>query len=405
MSAPTLERPTRTEPEPTPVAGVLDLRSTNPKPNPNANPNKHGNGRRPAPAGGTLRTSARESYLPSRQDLRVPPELIRRHRLRPGDTLNGTTTDGRTLATVELINHLPPAASAARPAFADLTPLHPHRRLRLETAPDRLTTRAIDLLTPLGKGQRGLIVAPPKTGKTVILQQLAQAISTNHPECRLLVVLLDERPEEVTDFRRRVDPSAEVLASTFDHPAEQHTALAELAVERAKRLAETGTDVVILLDSLTRLCRAYNTQAPAGGKTLSGGVDAHAVLGPKRFFGAARETEEAGSITILASALVDTGSRGDDYWFEELKSTGNMELRLDRLLADRRVHPALDIAASGTRREELLTTPDELAAIHRLRRALAGQNPQQAGELLVEHLRRTGSNAELLLQVTRTTPA
>jgi transcription termination factor Rho len=376
MSANTLERPARTaEPPETRVSGVLDI----PK-----NPDNPKNGARRA---AFLRTSARDGYLPHRQDLRVPPELIRHHRLRPGDAIDGATTDGRTLSAVELINHLPPRAVADRPAFADLTPLHPHRRLRLETGPEQLTTRAIDLLTPVGKGQRGLIVAPPKTGKTIILQQIANAISANHPECRLLVVLLDERPEEVTDFRRRTAPEAEVLASTFDHPAEHHTALAELAVERAKRLAESGTDVVILLDSLTRLCRAYT------------------VLGPKRFFGAARETEEAGSITILATALVDTGSRGDDYWFEELKGTGNMELRLDRLLADRRIHPALNIPASGTRREELLTAPDELTALHRLRRALASQNTQQAGELLVEHLRRTGSNAELLLQVTRTTPA
>jgi transcription termination factor Rho len=275
--------------------------------------------------------------------------------------------------------------------------------LRLETGPDVPGTRVIDLLAPIGKGQRGMIVAPPKTGKTQLLQSIARAVERNHPECHLMVVLLDERPEEVTDMRRTI--GGEVLASTFDRPAHEHIAIAELAIERAKRLAEQGTDVVILLDSLTRLCRAHNNNAKPGGRTLSGGVDAAAVAGPKQLFGAARNLEEAGSITILATALIDTGSRADDYFFEELKSTGNMELRLDRALSDKRVFPAIEMAGSSTRREELLIPAEELDAVRRLRRVLSAQTGQQATELLLERMKTTAGNAEFLRQIRQTTPS
>ncbi|MFE7781307.1 transcription termination factor Rho [Streptomyces libani] len=289
-----------------------------------------------------------------------------------------------------------------RPHFRDLTPLHPRHRIRLESAAGGPAPRIVDLLAPVGKGQRGLIVAPPKTGKTVLLQQLAAAVAENHPECRLMVVLIDERPEEVTEMRRSV--RGEVLASTFDRPAKEHIALAELAVERAKRLVEHGQDVVILLDSLTRLCRAHNNAAASGGRTLSGGVDAAALHGPKRLFGAARLAEEGGSLTLLATALVETGSRADDYFFEELKSTGNMELRLDRVLAGKRVYPAVNAAASGTRREELLLPPAELAATRRLRRALQTGDGQANMQSLLEKVRRTPDNATLLRQLQQTAP-
>jgi transcription termination factor Rho len=284
-----------------------------------------------------------------------------------------------------------------------MTPLHPRQRLHLETGPHDLLGRAVDLLTPIGKGQRGLIVAPPKTGKTTLLQAVAKAVERNHPECHLMVVLLDERPEEVTDMRRSV--GGEVLASTFDRPAGEHIALAELAVERAKRLAEQGQDVVILLDSITRLCRAHNTNAKAGGRTLSGGVDAASVAAPKQLFGAARNLEEGGSVTILATALVDTGSRADDYFFEELKGTGNMELRLDRALADKRVFPAVDIAGSSTRRDEMLVPAEELDAMWRLRRVLRGQGGPQGTEVLLERLKQTGGNSEFLHRIRQTTPS
>ncbi|MFD9636950.1 transcription termination factor Rho, partial [Streptomyces violascens] len=295
------------------------------------------------------------------------------------------------------VNGRPVEALRHRPHFADLTPLHPRERLRLETRADRLAGRVVDLVAPVGKGQRGLIVAPPKTGKTVLLKELAQAIAHNHPECHLMVVLVDERPEEVTDMRRSVH--GEVLASTFDRPPKEHIALAELAIERAKRLVEQGRDVVVLLDSLTRLCRAHNNAAGPGGRTLSGGVDAAALHGPKRLFGAARLTEEAGSLTILATALVETGSRGDDYFFEELKSTGNMELRLARPLADKRLFPAVDVTPSGTRREELLLNPGELSAVRGLRRALHHQDAHGALEALLDKLRQTPDNAAFLRQV------
>jgi transcription termination factor Rho len=373
----TLEHPTITGPDPgpaqeAPLVGVFDYAGNN----------------------GVLRTSG---YLPGPGDPRITPQQIRRHGLRRGDLVE--VAGGR----IERINGRAPGDVTGRPHFADLTPIHPKERLRLETDPGRLATRMIDLLAPVGKGQRGLIVAPPKTGKTMILQAIADAVARNHPECHLMVVLLDERPEEVTDMRRSV--RGEVLSSTFDRPAKDHTVLAALAVERAKRLVEDGQDVVILLDSLTRLCRAHNTIASAGnGRTLSGGVDAGALLAPKQLFGAARNIEDGGSLTIIATALVETGSRADDYYFEELKSTGNMELRLDRALAANRVFPAISPAPTGTRREEILTSPDELDAVRRLRRALQTQAPQQAVELMLDRMKRTAGNAEFLRQVQHTTP-
>ncbi|POX46782.1 transcription termination factor Rho [Streptomyces sp. Ru72] len=342
-----------------------------------------------------------ESCLASPTDLPVSPALIRRHGLRRGDALAGTRA-GRSLTEVALVNGRLPEELQGRPHFRDLTPLHPRERLRLEHPASGLGGRVMDLLSPVGKGQRGLIVAPPKTGKTVLLQQIAAAVAGNHPECHLMVVLLDERPEEVTDMRRSV--RGDVYASTFDRTPKQHIALAETVVERAKRLVEQGRDVVVLLDSLTRLCRAHNNAAASGGRTLSGGVDASALHGPKRFFGAARLAEEGGSLTILATALVETGSRADEFFFEELKSTGNMELRLDRALAARRIHPAVDIAASGTRREELLLAPGELATVRGLRRALQSQG-QPAVETLLERLRATPDNAAFLRQVQPTLPS
>ncbi|MGW4568787.1 transcription termination factor Rho, partial [Streptomyces sp. NPDC004561] len=299
------------------------------------------------------------NLLPSPADPQVPPALIRRYGLRRGDRVEGVRGAQRALADITRVDEHAPADLRGRRHFGDLTPLHPHRRLRLEHPAAGAAGRVCDLFAPVGKGQRGLIVAPPKSGKTVLLQQLAAAVAGNHPECRLMVLLLDERPEEVTEMRRSV--RGEVYASTFDRPAKEHIALAELVVERAKRMVEAGEDVVVLLDSLTRLCRAHNNASAAGGRTLSGGVDAGALLGPKRFFGAARAAEEGGSLTILATALVDTGSRADGYFFEELKSTGNMELRLDRELAGRRVFPAVDLDGTGTRREELLLTPHRCA--------------------------------------------
>ncbi|MFJ4742604.1 transcription termination factor Rho [Streptomyces sp. NPDC088775] len=340
--------------------------------------------------------------LPSPGDVAVPAALIRRHGLRRGDAVEGLCDRPRTLSTVERVNDRPPQALRGRPHFRDLTPLHPRQRLRLETPSGGAAMRLVDLVAPIGKGQRGLVVAPPRTGKTVLLQQVAAAVAANHPECHLMVVLVDERPEEVTDMRRSV--RGEVLASTFDRPAKEHIALAELAVERAKRLVEQGRDVVILLDSLTRLCRAHNNASTAGGRTLSGGVDASALLGPKQLFGAARLAEEGGSLTILATALVETGSRADDYFFEELKSTGNMELRLDRALADRRTHPAVNIPASGTRREELLVLEGELRVVRGLRRALHTRDPQTALETLLDRIRRTPDNAAFLRAVHGTVP-
>jgi transcription termination factor Rho len=365
------------QPGPVHVTGVLDLEQR---------------------GGGHLRTAFASAGRSA--DVRVPAAAIRRMGLRMGDLVAGRT--GRhphVLGEVQSVNGNPPEEDLhARPHFADLTPLHPRQRLRLET-PERLaTTRIIDMFAPVGKGQRGLIVAPPKAGKTVVLQRIADAVSANHPECHLMVVLLDERPEEVTDMRRSVQ--GEVIASTFDRPIKHHIALSELAVERAKRLVELGHDVVILLDSLTRLCRAHNNAATGGGRTLSGGVDAGSLHGPKRFFGAARLAEEGGSLTILATALVDTGSRADDLFFEELKGTGNMELRLERSLADRRVFPAVDVGTSGTRRDELLLDPDELHVVRSLRRALQTQRGSQAAvETLLQRLQQTPDNAAFLRRV------
>ncbi|MGW3660383.1 transcription termination factor Rho [Streptomyces sp. NPDC005151] len=375
----TLERPLDQQPTLTTVTGVLDI-------------TRQGHG--------ALRT---DRGHPSPGDVQVSAALVRRYGLRRGDLVEGPCDRARSLAAVERVNGRTPQALRNRPHFADLTPLHPRQRLRLETSGGSPATRVVDLVAPVGKGQRGLIVAPPRTGKTVLLQQIAAAVAANHPECHLMVVLLDERPEEVTDMRRSV--RGDVLASTFDRPAKEHIALAGLAVERAKRLVEQGQDVVILLDSLTRLCRAHNNAATAGGRTLSGGVDATALLGPKQLFGAARLTEEGGSLTILATALVDTGSRADDFFFEELKSTGNMELRLDRTLADKRVYPAVHIPQSGTRREELLLPAAELAAVRGLRRALHTRDAQATLEVLLDRIRQTPDNATFLRRIHGTVPA
>jgi transcription termination factor Rho len=350
-------------------------------------------------AGGKGQLRAAHLLLPTPADPHLSPALIRRHGLRKGDLVAGTLGDKRALTGVTLVDSHGPD----RPRFAGLTPLHPHRRLRLEHPASGAAGRVIDLLAPIGKGQRGLIVAPPKTGKTVLLQQIAAAVAGNHPECHLMVLLLDERPEEVTDMRRSV--RGEVYASTFDRTPKQHIALADLVIERAKRLVEAGEDVVLLLDSLTRLCRAHNHAAAAGGRTLSGGVDAGALTGPKRFFGAARQTEEGGSLTILATALVETGSRADDFFFEELKSTGNMELRLSRETAARRIFPAVDIDASGTRREELLLPAAELNAVTGLRRVLRGRDGHPGLETLLERMRQTPDNATFLRRVQPTLPA
>lgn len=354
-------------------------------------------------ANGKGHLRAAESLLPLPSDLQVSPALIRRHGLRKGDVVDGVRGTQRALTEVVRVNGRAPDALRGRRHFRDLTPLHPSERIRLEHPASGLTGRVTDLIAPVGKGQRGLIVAPPKTGKTVLLQQIAAAVAGNHPEARLMVVLLDERPEEVTDMRRSV--RGEVYASTFDRTPKQHIALAELVIERAKRLVEAGEDVVILLDSLTRLCRAHNNAAAAGGRTLSGGVDATALVGPKRFFGAARSAEEGGSLTILATALVETGSRADDFFFEELKSTGNMELRLDRELASRRVFPAVAINPSGTRREELLLPPAELTTMRGLRRALHTRDGQANLETLLERLRETPDNATFLRRIQPTLPA
>jgi transcription termination factor Rho len=350
-----------------------------------------------------VRTSG---YLAGPDDVHVSLAQVKAHHLRPGDVVAGFARapkqgrgDSPTLTRVESVNGLPAAQAAGRPEFGALTPLFPEERLRLDTGP--LATRVIDLVAPIGKGQRGLIVSPPKVGKTMVLQAVANAIAQNNPEVHLMVVLIDERPEEVTDLQRTVQ--GEVVHSTFDRPARDHTALAELAVERAKRLVEQGHDVVMLLDSITRLGRAYNLAAPSSSRILAGGVATTAIYPPKKFFGAARNIENGGSLTILATALVETGSRMDDVFFEEYKGTGNMELKLDRSLADRRVFPAVDIEASGTRRDELLMSPEELALSWRLRRALQGLDKQQAVEQLLEKMKGTSSNAEFLLRLQQTT--
>ncbi len=349
-------------------------------------------------------------YLPGPNDVYVSLSQVRKHGLRKGDVIEGAVRQARdgerrekfnALVRLDKVNGLDPEKSLSRPEFSKLVPLYPQDRLRLETDPGNMTTRIIDLICPIGKGQRGLIVSPPKAGKTMILQSIANAITKNNPECHLMVVLVDERPEEVTDMQRTV--KGEVIHSTFDHPADDHTTVAELAIERAKRLVEMGHDVVILLDNITRLGRAYNNSAPASGRILSGGVDSTALYPPKRFFGAARNIEHGGSLTILAAALVETGSRMDEVIFEEFKGTGNMELRLRRELAEKRLFPAVDVDASSTRKEEILLSPDELKIIWQLRRVLHALEPQQALELLMEQMRKTKSNAEFLLQVQKTT--
>ena len=349
-------------------------------------------------------------YLPGPNDVYVSLSQVRKHGLRKGDVIEGAVRQPRdgerrekfnALVRLDKVNGLDPERSMSRPDFAKLIPLYPQDRLRLETDPTNMVTRIIDLICPIGKGQRGLIVSPPKAGKTMILQAIANAITKNNPECHLMVVLVDERPEEVTDMQRTV--KGEVIHSTFDHPADDHTTVAELAIERAKRLVEMGHDVVVLLDSITRLGRAYNQAAPASGRILSGGVDSTALYPPKRFFGAARNIENGGSLTILATALIETGSRMDEVIFEEFKGTGNMELRLRRELADKRLFPAVDVDASSTRKEEILLAPEELKITWQLRRVLHALEPQQALELLMEQLRKTRSNAEFLLQVQKTT--
>jgi len=349
-------------------------------------------------------------YLPGPNDVYVSLAQVRRYGLRKGDVVTGQVRQPRegerrekfnALVRVDTVNGMDPETARDRVDFSKLVPLYPQERLRLETEPNILTTRVIDLISPIGKGQRGLIVSPPKAGKTMVLQSIANAITTNNPECHLMVVLVDERPEEVTDMQRSV--KGEVIASTFDRPADDHTSVAELAIERAKRLVELGHDVVVLLDSITRLGRAYNIAAPASGRILSGGVDSAALYPPKKFFGAARNIEDGGSLTILATALVETGSKMDEVIFEEFKGTGNMELKLDRKFADKRIFPAVDVDASGTRKEEILMGPEELNIVWKLRRVLHALDSQQALELLLEKMKGTKSNVEFLMQVQKTT--
>nr|WP_216077209.1 transcription termination factor Rho [Isoptericola sediminis] len=383
-----------------PVAGILDIRDNY----------------------AFVRTSG---YLPGPKDVYVSMNQVRKSGLRRGDAVVGAIRQPRdgeeppsggggggknarnkfsALVRLDTVNGMTPEEARQRPEFTKLTPLYPQERLRLENPEaTRLTPRVIDIVAPVGKGQRGLIVSPPKAGKTIIMQQIANAITANNPEVHLMVVLVDERPEEVTDMERTV--KGEVIASTFDRPASDHTIVAELAIERAKRLVELGQDVVVLLDSITRLSRAYNLAAPASGRILSGGVDAAALYPPKKFFGAARNIEEGGSLTILGSALVETGSKMDEVIFEEFKGTGNMELRLSRNLADRRIFPAVDVNASGTRREEILMSKEELGIVYKLRRVMGALDQQQAIELLLGKLKDTKSNVEFLLQVQKTTPS
>jgi transcription termination factor Rho len=356
-----------------------------------------------------VRTSG---YLPGPNDVYVSLSMVRKYGLRKGDAVTGAVRQAKEgerkekfnpLVRLETINGGDVEAAKDRVDFAKLTPLYSSERLRLETDATNLIGRVIDIAAPIGKGQRGLIVSPPKAGKTMVLQSIANSITSNNPECHLMIVLVDERPEEVTDFQRTV--KGEVIASTFDRPAVDHTTVAELAIERAKRLVELGHDVVVLLDGITRLGRAYNLAAPASGRILSGGVDSSALYPPKKFFGAARNIEDGGSLTILATALVETGSKMDEVIFEEFKGTGNMELRLRREFADKRIFPAIDAVQSGTRREELLMSREELAIVWKLRRVLSGLDGQQALELLLERLRKSQSNVEFLMQVQKTTPS
>jgi transcription termination factor Rho len=340
------------------------------------------------------------NYLAGPDDIYVSPSQIRKFDLHTGDTVAGqirSPKDGEryfALIKVEAINFEPPARGRERVFFENLTPLYPQEHIRLEADPENLSTRVMDMMTPLGKGQRGLIVAPPRTGKTMLMQSIANAITINHPEVYLIVLLIDERPEEVTDMQRSV--KGEVIASTFDEPAQRHVQVAEMVIEKAKRLVEHRKDVVILLDSITRLARAYNTVAPTSGKILSGGVDSNALQRPKRFFGAARNIEQGGSLTIVATALVDTGSRMDEVIFEEFKGTGNMEVHLDRKLADRRVFPAIDIIKSGTRKEEMLLSKEDLQRVYVLRRVLTPLSPVEAMELLLSRMSKTKSNVEFM---------
>ena len=374
---------TRTEAPPVPVAGILDV-------------------------GDKTAFVRAAGYLPGPGDTYLSAAQVKRYGLRPGDHVEGAARSPRpgnrherfrNLVRLDAVNGRPAGEALERPEFAELTPLYPQERLRLETGRNELTGRLIDLVAPIGKGQRGLIVAPPKAGKTMVLQAIAKAIRTNSPECHVMIVLVDERPEEVTDIRRSVD--AEVIHSTFDRPAGDHVALAELAVERAKRLVELGRDVVVILDSITRLGRAYNLMAPSSSRILAGGVATTAIHPPRRFLGAARNIEEGGSLTILVSVLVDTGSRMDEVFFEEFKGTGNMELRLRRDLADKRVFPAVDVGPSSTRRDDLLLSPVELETVSRLRKVLHALGPQEALELLIGKLRDTASNAEFLTEILR----
>ena len=354
-----------------------------------------------------IRTSG---YRPGPADVYVHMSQIRQYGLRNGDYVEGTARPPRpakvrekfaVLTHLDSVNGMDPGRAKVRPDFNELTPVYPQERLRLESGSASPTARIIDLVSPIGKGQRGLIVSAPKAGKTMVLKALAAAVAVSHPEVRLMVVLVGERPEEVTDLKRSV--SGEVIYSTFDQPAEDHIKVAELAIERAKRLVELGNDVVVLLDSITRLGRAYNLAAPASSRILAGGVATSALYPPRKFLGAARNIEEGGSLTILSTALVETGSRMDDVFFEEFKGTGNMELRLRRDLAEKRIFPAIDVAPSGTRRDDLLMSHQESLAIGSLRRALSGLDPQQALELLLDKTRETASNDEFLLQVQRTT--
>jgi len=343
------------------------------------------------------------NYLSSPDDIYVSPSQIRRFGLRTGNIVSGQIRPPKdsekyfALLRVEAINFENPDNLMEKVVFSDLTPLHPEQRLILETTQEELNMRIIDMITPVGKGQRGLIVAPPRTGKTVLLQKMANAISTNHPEVKLIVLLIDERPEEVTEMERKTADDVEVISSTFDEPAARHCQVAEVVIEKAKRMVEYGNDVVILLDSITRLARAYNTEVPHSGKILTGGVDSGAMQMPKKFFGAARNVEHGGSLTIFATALIDTGSKMDEVIFEEFKATGNMELHLDRRLVDKRIWPAIDISRSGTRREELLLDPKELELVYRLRRVLSDLNPVEAVELLKSRLAKCRSNAEFLM--------
>jgi len=352
------------------------------------------------PEGYGFLRSPEHSYLPGPDDIYVSADLVRRHHLETGDVLSGPLRQPRraekyfALMDVEEIHDIPAASVLRKKKFEELTPWHPDVALRMETTRDNLSGRVIDLLAPIGMGQRGLIVAPPRTGKTMFLQAIAHALAENHPDVTLMVLLIDERPEEVTDMQRTV--RGEVISSTFDEPASRHVQVAEMVLERAKRMVELGKDVVILLDSITRLARAYNAIQPTTGKILSGGIDAAALSRPKKFFGTARKVEEGGSLTILATALVDTGSRMDEVIYEEFKGTGNMEIHLDRELADRRIYPAMDVARSGTRKEELLMSESQLRRIWVLRKALDQMNSVEAMELLLDRLRRSTTNAEFL---------